>query len=41
MIFESSSVGGKQAQGKMDNASEFYRKSLSNRKKDFDGEGFE
>ena len=25
----------------VDNASEFYRKSLSNRKKDFDGEGFE
>jgi len=40
-IFESSSMGGKKAQGKMDNASEFYRKTLSNRKKDFDGEGFE
>jgi hypothetical protein len=40
-IFESSSMGGKKVQGKMDNASEFYRKTLSNRKKDFDGEGFE
>ena len=41
MIFESSSLGGKKAQGKMDNSEEFYRKSLSNRKKDFDGDGFE
>ena len=40
-IFESSSVGGKQAQGKMDNSQEFYRKSLAQKKKDFDGEGFE
>ena len=41
MIFESSSMGGKKVQGKMDNSQEYYRKSLAQKKKDFDGEGFE
>jgi|TARA_R110000824_G_scaffold180873_2_gene361415 replicative DNA helicase len=40
-IYETSSQGGKAAQGKMNNADEYLRKTLAQKKKDFDGEGFE
>jgi len=41
MIYESTTVGGKEVQGKMNNADEYFRKTLSQKKKDFDSEGFE
>jgi len=40
-IYETSSQGGKAAQGKMNNADEYLRKTLAQKKKDFYGEGFE
>ena len=41
MIYETSTQGGREAQGKMNNADEYIRKTLAQKKKDFDGEGFE
>ena len=41
MIYESSTQGGKEVQGKMNNADEYIRKTLAQKKKDFDSEGFE
>ena len=41
MIYESTTVGGKEVQGKMNNADEYIRKTLAQKKKDFDSEGFE
>jgi len=41
MIYESSTQGGKEAQGKMNNADEYIRKTLAQKKKDFDSDGFE
>ena len=41
MIYESTTVGGKEVQGKMNNADEYIRKTLSQKKKDFDNDGFE
>ena len=40
-IYEASTQEGKQTQGKMDNAEEYMRKTLAQKKKDFDSEGFE
>jgi replicative DNA helicase len=40
-IYEANTQEGKQTQGKMDNAEEYMRKTLAQKKKDFDGEGFE
>ena len=40
-IYESGTQGGKEVQGKMNNADEYIRKTLAQKKKDFDGEGFE
>jgi replicative DNA helicase len=40
-IYETSTQGGKEVQGKMNNADEYLRKTLAQKKKDFDGEGFE
>ena len=41
MIYETSTQGGREAQGKMNTADEYIRKTLAQKKKDFDGEGFE
>ena len=41
MIYDSTTVGGKEVQGKMNNADEYIRKTLSQKKKDFDNDGFE
>ena len=41
MMYETSTQGGREAQGKMNNADEYIRKTLAQKKKDFDGEGFE
>ena len=41
MIYEATTVGGKEVQGKMNNADEYIRKTLAQKKKDFDSEGFE
>jgi hypothetical protein len=41
MIYESSTQGGKEVQGKMNNADEYIRKTLAQKKKDFDNDGFE
>jgi len=41
MIYESSTQGGRDAQGKMNNADEYIRKTLAQKKKDFDSDGFE
>jgi len=41
MIYESTTVGGKEVQGKMNNADEYIRKTLAQKKKDFDNDGFE
>ena len=41
MIYESTTVGGKEVQGKMNNADEYIRKTLAQKKKDFDAGGFE
>jgi archaellum biogenesis ATPase FlaH len=41
MIYESNTQGGKEVQGKMNNADEYIRKTLSQKKKDFDNDGFE
>ena len=41
MIYETSTQGGREAQGKMNNADEYIRKTLAQKKKAFDGEGFE
>ena len=41
MIYESTTVGGKEVQGKMNNADEYIRKTLSQKKKDFETDGFE
>ena len=41
MIYETSTQGGREAQGKMNNADEYIRKTLAQKKIDFDGEGFE
>ena len=40
-IYEANTQEGKQTQGKMDNAEEYMRKTLAQKKKDFDAEGFE
>jgi len=40
-IYETNTQGGKEVQGKMNNADEYIRKTLAQKKKDFDGEGFE
>ncbi len=40
-IYETSTQGGQEAQGKMNNADEYIRKTLAQKKKDFDSEGFE
>ena len=40
-IFESSTVSGMQVQGKMNNSEEYLRKTLAQKKKDFDAGGFE
>ena len=40
-IYEASTQEGKQTQGKMDNAEEYMRKTLAQKKKDFDAGGFE
>ena len=40
-IYEANTQEGKQTQGKMDNADEYMRKTLAQKKKDFDAEGFE
>ena len=40
-IYEANTQEGKQTQGKMDNAEEYMRKTLAQKKKDFDSEGFE
>jgi len=40
-IYETNTQGGKEVQGKMNNADEYLRKTLAQKKKDFDGEGFE
>ncbi len=40
-IYESNTQGGKEAQGKMNNADEYIRKTLAQKKKDFDNDGFE
>jgi len=40
-IYESNTQGGKEVQGKMNNADEYIRKTLAQKKKDFDNDGFE
>ena len=40
-IYEANTQEGKKTQGKMDNAEEYMRKTLAQKKKDFDSEGFE
>ena len=40
-IYDTNTQGGKEVQGKMNNADEYLRKTLAQKKKDFDGEGFE
>ena len=40
-IYETNTQGGQQAQGKMNNADEYIRKTLAQKKKDFDAGGFE
>ena len=40
-IYDTNTQGGQDAQGKMNNADEYIRKTLAQKKKDFDGEGFE
>ena len=40
-IYETNTQGGKEVQGKMNNADEYIRKTLAQKKKDFDGGGFE
>ena len=40
-IYEANTQEGKQTQGKMDNAEEYMRKTLAQKKKDFDAGGFE
>ena len=40
-IYETNSQGGKETQGKMNNADEYIRKTLAQKKNDFDGGGFE
>ena len=40
-IYETNTQGGKEVQGKMNNADEYIRKTLAQKKKDFDGDGFE
>jgi hypothetical protein len=40
-IYETNTQGGKEVQGKMNNRDEYIRKTLAQKKKDFDGEGFE
>ena len=40
-VYETNTQGGKEVQGKMNNADEYIRKTLAQKKKDFDGEGFE
>ena len=40
-VYESSTKSGKDAQGKMDNQSEFLRKQLSNKYNDLNTDGFE
>ena len=40
-IYETNTQGGKEVQGKMNNSDEYIRKTLAQKKKDFDGEGFE
>ena len=40
-IYEANTQEGKQTQGKMDNAEEYMRKTLAQKKKDFDSDGFE
>ena len=40
-IYETNTQGGKEVQGKMNNADEYIRKTLAQKKTDFDGEGFE
>tara|TARA_B100001094_G_scaffold318437_1_gene362008 strand:+ start:2208 stop:3569 length:1362 start_codon:yes stop_codon:yes gene_type:complete len=40
-IYETNTAGGKDAQGKMNNADEYIRKTLAQKKKDFDNDGFE
>ena len=41
MIYDTNTQGGQEAQGKMNNADEYIRKTLAQKKKDFDGGGFE
>ena len=41
MIYETSTQGGRETQGKMNNADEYIRKTLAQKKKDFDAGGFE
>ena len=40
-IYETSTQGGREVQGKMNNADEYIRKTLAQKKKDFDAGGFE
>jgi len=40
-IYETNTQGGKEVQGKMNNADEYIRKTLAQKKKDFDAGGFE
>jgi len=40
-IYETNTQGGKEVQGKMNNADEYIRKTLAQKKKDFESEGFE
>ena len=40
-IYETNTQGGQEAQGKMNNADEYIRKTLAQKKKDFDTGGFE
>lgn len=41
MIYEAHTKEGRSTQGKMDNSEEYLRRTLAQKKKDFDGEGFE
>jgi len=40
-IYETNTQEGRQTQGKMNNSEEYLRKTLSQKKKDFDSGGFE
>ena len=40
-IYEANTQEGRQTQGKMNNSEEFLRKTLAQKKKDFDAGGFE